>query len=400
MGYNAGDTGTEDWFAETFTLWGKLFDPAEPQPSYESLFENDDVVQPAPWMTVTGKRAGIDLVAHHAEDFTAEGVINIGNIRPLIPISIEGPAHAEYRKVLDRHLSPGKMDAQEERIAEQFNLLLDDVVDTGSCDFSELTRQYAARVFLRVLGLPVEDVAHLIDLKNGSMHPVSETGDPAEIAAIQARAGQGIYAYFGAALEDRKLNPRDDMLSRLLVTEMGDRTLTFEEVLDVCFNLVIAGLDTVSGALGCCVAYLATHDDDRRRISEDPELIPSAVEELMRWESPVNGIFRIATRDMQIGDVHIKAGDQVNAVLGSANLDPDEFPDPLTVDITRQPNRHVAFGKGVHRCMGSHFARRVLRVAIREWHARIPDYWLEPGVELEYALPTRTVENLTLQWRR
>jgi hypothetical protein len=99
VGYNAGDTGTEDWFAETFTLWGKLFGPAEPQPSYESLFEKDDVVQPAPWMTVTGKRAGIDLVAHHAEDFTAEGVINIGNVRPLIPISIEGPAHAEYREI-------------------------------------------------------------------------------------------------------------------------------------------------------------------------------------------------------------------------------------------------------------------------------------------------------------
>jgi len=112
----------------------------------------------------------------------------------------------------------------------------------------------------------------------------------------------------------------------------------------------------------------------------------------------VNGIFRLATRDCQIGDLQVKAGDQVNAVLGSANLDPEEFKDPLTVDFTRQPNRHVAFGKGVHRCLGSHLAR-LLRVAIKEWHARVPDYWMKPGVELVYAVPTRTVDNLTLEWR-
>jgi cytochrome P450 len=389
----------DHWFTETFTVWGELFDPATPQPGYEAMFdEKTSIVQPKPWMTVAGNREGVDYVAHHPEDFTAEGVIAMGNIRPLIPISIEGPAHAEYRRVLDRQFSPGRMDAQEERIAEQINVLIDGVVDRGVCDFSELTREYAGRVFLGILGLPFSDIDRLVELKNGIMHPESPTGDPTEIAAIQAEAGQNIYAYFGAAVEERQREPREDMMTALMHTKIGDRTLSTEEVLDICFNLMIAGLDTVSGALACCMTYLATHADHRRQLSDDPGLIPSAVEELMRWESPVNGLFRIATRDCQVGDISIKAGDSVNAVLGSANLDPSEFPDPLTVDFTRHPNRHVAFGKGVHRCLGSHLARRVLRIAIREWHARIPDYWLQPDLHLEYALPTRTVDNLVLQW--
>lgn len=123
-----------------------------------------------------------------------------------------------------------------------------------------------------------------------------------------------------------------------------------------------------------------------------------AVEELLRWESPVPGAPRRATVDTEVMGCPVKAGDMVYVGYGSADVDPEEFLDPETVDFERASNKHIAFGAGVHRCLGSHLARRELRVALREWHSRIPEYELKPGIELRYPMGLRTVENLELIW--
>lgn len=154
----------------------------------------------------------------------------------------------------------------------------------------------------------------------------------------------------------------------------------------------------MTDSLTCFFAFLAQHPEHRRQIVEDPSVIPAAVEELLRWESPVPGVPRMVVADTELAGCPVKAGTMVMASVGAANVDPAEFGDPLEVRFDRESNRHVGFGGGVHRCLGSHLARRELRVTLREWHRRIPDYSLKPGIDLHYARGLRSVENLELVW--
>jgi cytochrome P450 len=169
-------------------------------------------------------------------------------------------------------------------------------------------------------------------------------------------------------------------------------------MLDICFVLLTAGLDTVTDSLTCFWAFLAQHPAHRRQLVAQPELIPNAVEELLRWETPVPAVIRWAREEYPVGARVAAAGHLVAVSLSAANLDPAEFPDPLEVRFDRPTNRHLAFGAGVHRCLGSHLARRELRVALREWHRRIPEYELTPGYEVRYRPPLRFVPDLQLSW--
>jgi cytochrome P450 len=197
-------------------------------------------------------------------------------------------------------------------------------------------------------------------------------------------------------LDEREADPRDDLLTGFLHASVDGARLTREEILDICFLLLIAGLDTVTDALDCSFAYLAQHPDRRREIVDDPSLIPSAIEELLRWETVVPGVARFAKVDTEIDGCPVHQGDAVSVMLGAANVDESAFPDPFKVDFRRDPNRHLAFGGGVHRCLGSHLARMELRVAFREWHRRIPEYRVAEGAELEYTAGLRQIEHLPL----
>ena len=211
--------------------------------------------------------------------------------------------------------------------------------------------------------------------------------------------GEDIYAYFGARLDERHKHPTDDILTHFLTAEIDGEKLTREEILNICFLFLIAGLDTVSDSLTCFYAYLATHPEHRRVIVDNPDVIPRAVEELLRWETPVPGVPRMAKEGYEVCGVAIPAGTMVNVSVGAANVDTAEFPDAFEVRLDREVNRHIAFGGGVHRCLGSHLARRELRVTLREWHRRIPEYSLKPGHEkLEYPPGLRHVKDLMLVW--
>jgi cytochrome P450 len=181
-----------------------------------------------------------------------------------------------------------------------------------------------------------------------------------------------------------------------LTAEVDGHRLTDNDILDICYLFLLAGLDTVTATLGCSVSYLAQHADHRDALVADPSLVPAAVEELLRWETPVPGVPRIATRDVEIAGETIAAGESVMCLIGAADVDPTEFPDPETIDFAREGNRHLAFGGGVHRCLGSHLARLELRVALEELHRRIPDYALKPGEEPRYTMGIRSVDYLPL----
>jgi cytochrome P450 len=158
----------------------------------------------------------------------------------------------------------------------------------------------------------------------------------------------------------------------------------------------------VSDTLTCSYAFLAQHPEHRQMIVDDPSIIPTAVEELLRWESPVaGGVPRMATCPVDLpSGTHVDEGTAVVPNYGAANMDPETFDEPMDVRFDRTDNPHIAFGGGVHRCLGSHLARRELRVTLREWHRRIPEYRLKPGHEaLEYPPGLRHVKDLTLTWK-
>ena len=163
----------------------------------------------------------------------------------------------------------------------------------------------------------------------------------------------------------------DDLLSAFLDAEVDGERLSHEEILDICFLFLIAGLDTVTASLDCMFTHLAENPEHRQRLIDDPEAIHAIVEELLRWETPVMGGARVATRDTEIDGFDIAEGEQVMVLFGAANVDASETTCPMELDWDREANRHLAFGGGIHRCLGSHLARIELRVALTEWHRRI-----------------------------
>ena len=240
-----------------------------------------------------------------------------------------------------------------------------------------------------------------IHLRDGILHPDKidpDAGlDPDARRPVQDATGTEIYEYFGGVIADRQQSPRDDVISGFLAAEIDGDRLTTDEILDILFLFLIAGLDTVSDSLTCFYAFLAQHPEHRRQIAEDPSIIPSAVEELLRWESPVPaGVPRVATEDTRVAQrTTVRKGTAIVVSYGAANVDPAVFSDGTDVRFDREENRHIAFGGGVHRCLGSHLARRELRVTLREWHRRIPEYRIKPGhEELEYPPGLRHVTNL------
>jgi cytochrome P450 len=327
--------------------------------------------------------------------------VALGTERPMIPQQIDPPLQTRYRKLLDPHFSRKKMEELAAALREDANVLIDRFIDAGKCDFDQsFAIPLPCKAFLRLCGLPLEDLDLFLTWKNGIIRTQLETKSIDIEVNKKARVATGhkIYEYFGEVIDDRGKNPRDDLMTRLVESEIDGHRLTRNDILDISFLMILAGLDTVTATLGCNIAYLASNPEQRRRIGANPELIPSAVEELMRWETPVTGVPRIARRDVVIGDFEIKEGELVTFLLGAANVDDEEFTDAVDVDFDRERNRHLAFGSGPHRCLGSHLARMELRVAMEEWHRRIPDYTVEPGKTPRYSPGIREVMELPLVW--
>jgi len=376
-----------------------LFDLAEPQPKYKRLLEMGGATTPTDGFSVVASRAAVDEVLRNPDSYTSRGLVQLGNVRPLIPLSVDPPEHQKYRKMLDPFFAPKRMDAVEDDITARINHFIDAFSDRGSCNFTEeLAVPFPSAVFLGLMGLPWEELDTLLRLKDGIMRPGGGTAAADEQMRIRDETGQAIYAYFNAILDERQSDPREDILTEFLRAEVDGEKLSRDEILDICFLFLIAGLDTVTDSLTCFLAYLGQHPDHRRQIVDDPDVIPRAVEELLRWETPVAGVARASTGDTTVAGCPISGGSVVFVSIGAANVDPAEFDDPFEVRFDREQNRHLAFGGGVHRCLGSHLARRELRVALREWHRRIPEYELKPGIELVYPPGLRMVENVELVW--
>jgi cytochrome P450 len=328
------------------------------------LTRYDDIV------TVTKRR---DV---HSMDADTAVVVSLalGAGRPLIPLMLDGEQHTKYRKLLDPLFAPKQVARLEPVIRNLSETLIDAFAADGNVDFfAAFCEPLPSQIFLSQLGLPLDDVPFLLWVKDGIIRPTDEEH--------QKAAGPKLIEYLDAELDRREASgePQDDLIGGFLTAEVDGDALTHEDVIDITFLLVLAGLDTVTSSLSCMVDWLARHPAERDRLVADPSLLPAAIEELMRVHTPVVAGSRHATADFEIGGVEVKAGDELRVVWAAADMDPDMFPEPTRVDFARPSNRHIAFASGFHRCLGSHLARLELRVALETLHRRIPDYRPDPN---------------------
>lgn len=371
-----------------------------PQPVFKEMRAATRVV-PMDNSVILGGRAEVDEALRNPDMFSSNmSAVDLQNVRPLIPLQIDPPDHKKYRKLLDPLFAPRKMAELEEPVSALVNTLIDRFGDRTAVNFAtEFSTLFPTQVFVTLLGLPLEDLPIFLAMKDGIIRPNHVTGTEfggPEAIALQKATAESVYEYFEPILDERSAEPRDDLLSLFLVTEVEGHQLTRHEILDICFLLLIAGLDTVTATLDCMLAFLAQHPKHRAQIVEDPSVIPAAVEEMLRWETPVMAIVRSALDDTEIGGCPIAKGSNVVALLGSANTDERDVIDADVVRFDRKANRHIAFGGGVHRCLGSHLARLELRIALREWHRRIPNYGITDGIDLDYTGGIRSIDNFPM----
>ena len=372
-----------------------------PQPIYSLLQASTPVFRLDGVGVIVASRAGVDEVLRNPDLFSSGvNAHDLKTKRPLIPLQIDPPDHKKYRKLLDPLFAPQRMKLLEESTVRLVNELIDGFVEADEIDFSQqFSTPYPSQVFLTMFGLPMAELPRFLAMKDGVIRPDvvvgQEFGHP-DTEAHQQRTADSIYEYFEEVIDERAGAPRDDFLSHFLTAEVDGDRLTHEEILDICFLFLIAGLDTVTASLDCFYGHLAEHPETRRKLVEETDAIPAMVEEMLRWETPVMGGARVATSDTRIGEFEIAEGEMVMALLGAANVDAAEFPDADQLVFDREVNRHLAFGGGIHRCLGSHLARLELRVALREWHRRIPAYRIKPGAELVYTAGIRTLASFPM----
>jgi cytochrome P450 len=382
-------------------VWSAARATAEPQPMYTELAGECPVVRHGGGMVTLLTMEDILFVNKHRGVRTASRYL--GSNRPAIPLGLDGAEHTKYRRLLDPVFTAKRIAPLREQVRRLALGMIDEFIDDGRVEaYRVWCEPLPSQIFLSIMGLPMEDLPGFLNFKELTLsNEVLEREPPEVAAAKRMEAVQWIQAYFNRALDAREAGRQagDDMLGWLLGAEAGGERLTREDILDILGLLMIAGLDTVAASLACFLSYFARHPEPRAAMVADPSRWPSAVEELMRYESPVTDGGRVALEDLELpSGERIVAGTLMGMSWSAANLDPAYFTDPLSVDLDRSPNPHIGFASGFHRCLGSHLARMEMVAALEAWHERIPDYRITPGVELVYSGNPRCPHNFPLEW--
>lgn len=360
----------------------------------------------APMFEVEGalsllRRCDVEYALKNWQEYSSDFGGLMGSSEPLIPINVDPPLHAKYRRLLDPYFGPRKMKALQPAVDQHTKELIDGFIEHGGCDFSqEIAVPLPCATFLSLFGLPLDERDALVRWKDIMVGRGTRGLDPEQGQKVLIDTAMEIYARFGEELADRRKNPRDDLITYLTQAEVDGDKLTDSEILRICFLQLSAGLDTVTISLECIFAFLAGNTEARKMLVEQPGSEVNLVEELLRWETPVQAVQRRTTRDVTLEDgTVIPQGTDLNLMLGSANVDPDGLTGADTVDVRRGDMRNYAFGAGPHRCLGSNLARMELRTVVRAWHDRIPEYSLQPGAEVIWnSSPLRGVDHLPLVW--
>ena len=329
------------------------------------------------WLPVTHEY--VHEIAYDTDHFSSRGVV-VATVKPsdnpdappapiggAPPITSDPPFHQHARRLLLPAFSPKVIDGWEPEIRKLCREL---IAEMGDVDHVDAAVQYAqhipVNVIARMLGFPLEDS----DLFRSFVHNVLEAINLTPGARLEAF--QELDAYISKQVQDHIDNPRDDLTNFLLEAKIFDQPLTPQHVTGTIILLLIAGIDTTWSAIGSSIWHLATNPVDRRRLVDNPALMPTAIEEFLRAYAPVT-MARVVKEDYNFHGAEMKENDWVLLPFPAANRDPNEFPDADKVLIDREVNRHAAFGLGIHRCAGSNLARMEMQVAIEVWMDRFGD---------------------------
>jgi cytochrome P450 len=302
------------------------------------------------------------------------------------------------RRVLNRWFAPAAVRRLEPLVLSRCIELIEELKPKGGCDLvSDFAIRFPTDLFLASVNLPMSDGEEFLFWVEKVFR-----GFAGKELAEAAKANEWIRGYFDRAIAEREKEPQDievDFISRMLVSEIDGLAIPREDIITICLTLMLAGLDTTRSALGYIYHHLAGDPELRHRLIAEPELWPKAVEEFIRLYPLVYQDGRQVMRDIDFHGMPLKKGDVVWLGLATANHDPKKFEDPRAFNLDREHvNHHLAFGAGVHRCLGMHLARHELVIALTEWHKRIPDYELATDEQLFERGAQLSINKLPLQW--
>jgi cytochrome P450 len=340
---------------------------------YYAVFGRDDIV----------------AVARDVETFSSE-VVRFSTFRP--PLEADPPDHQIFRRILNPFFEPSRIAAMEPVIRGFAAEMIQPFLDGERSDFAELTEALPARVLVELLNFPAEDWKYVNEMTApGFKGRIVAERSP----ATRSRAGGAMREYALAQIEQRRLDPRDDLVSALLTAEVKGRTLTDEEVVGIVVMLISAGHYTTTSAMGNSMLRLARDPLLQGRLRGEPTLISEAIEEVLRLDSSQQSMPRITTRATTLGGREIPKGTALEVVWGSANFDDPRVERPREFDLDRESRRHLAFGHGIHSCVGAPLARLEVRVLLEEVLARTTSFAVE-GEVLRTAWPRFAVTQLPL----
>ncbi|MCH6561546.1 MAG: cytochrome P450 [Myxococcales bacterium] len=350
--------------------------------SYWAVTKHADIVEVSKQPEIFLNGPGMTMVrARSGDDKVQQQIRTVINMDP--------PVHRKYRKVGSPYFTPRAMHRLDSLVAETARKLVDGLGREGECDFiPEIASRHPLKVIAHILGVPEEDEPFILRLTNelfGSEDPEFQRSED-RMEGIK-QLFMEFWGYFGKIIEDRRANPRDDLASVFANARIDDEPMGELETLGYFLIAFTAGHETTRGGIGGGFLELIERPELRKRWAAEPEITPRAVDEIMRYVTPVNHMMRTASQDYELHGEKIRSGDRLVLFYASANRDEEVFDEPLELRLDRHPNPHLAFGIGEHFCMGAHLARKTSGAIFRELVTRLE------SVELT-GTPQRTASNL------
>ena len=349
-----------------------------------AITKHEDIMEVSSQPDIFSNEAGGIIVLNEAQ---IQSFIEGGSGSPLAQmktiITMDPPEHRSYRKVASGYFTPRGVTNLDEIVKSSAAAIFDELPDEGEVDFIEtIAQKHPLRVLATILGINEEQEERLLvitqELFGGEDPDMQRQGEDRE--AARKELGMEFYMLFDEIIKDRRACPRDDLATMLANAELSDGCpLGQLETLGYYLIVFTAGHDTTRNALSGAISAFLDHPDQFERLRQDPSLSKSAVDEIVRWTTPVNYMKRQAVQDYELRSQKIKAGEELALFYCSANRDEDVFEDPFTFDIGRSPNRHLGFGWAEHYCLGAHLAKASMKALTEEMVRRIE--WMEPNGE-------------------
>lgn len=364
--------------------WATLPMAADRGVGWKTLRDAGPVVYMDGWYYLTHREDVLTALRNPGLFSSKKAFDELGSPLPLVPISFDPPEHTRFRKILQPFFSPHTLKEMLPSLQRQAIDIIDAAAAKSECDIvADLAIPYPSQVFLTLFGLPLEDRDRLIAWKDN----VIALSELPSMEGADLTPALELVAYVSEAINERRRNPSDDLLSKVLT---GEDPLDDAEAIGLSFLFVLAGLDTVTSSMGFAMLELARRPELRRKLLENPDDIRVFVEEIVRLEPPAPIVPRMTTAEVAIGGVTLPAHTGVRLCIAAINRDDSDAISANHVVMDGKVHPHWGFGGGPHRCLGSHLARMELTLIVEEWLKRVPDFELAPGASPEIVFPANT----------